>query len=55
VHAHEEQLRFRIAELGRIDDVAAVLGEETGHAQHDTALVEAGQGQDVFRMRHGGR
>ncbi|KAF1858298.1 hypothetical protein Lal_00014799 [Lupinus albus] len=44
VHAHEEQLRFRIAELGRVDDVAAVFGQKARDAQHDTAVVQAGQG-----------
>jgi len=48
VDAHEEQLRFRIAELGRVDDVAAMFGQKTRDAQHDAAVVQAGQGQDIF-------
>jgi hypothetical protein len=51
MHAHEEQPGFGVAELGRVDDIAAVLGQETRHAVHDAALVEAGNGQDVFK-RH---
>jgi hypothetical protein len=29
-----------------------MLGQEAGHAQDNAALVEAGQGQDVFGVRH---
>ncbi|MNF11805.1 hypothetical protein D3C80_2131100 [compost metagenome] len=53
MHAHEEQLGFLVAELGGIEDVAAVFGQEAGDAVHNAALVQAGQGQDVFGMRHG--
>ena len=52
VHAHEEQLRFGVAELVGIDDVTAVFGQKALDPQHDAALVEAGQGQDIFRSRH---
>src|SRR3569833_2606037 len=34
MHAHEEQARLGIAELRRIDDVAAMLGKKTENTQH---------------------
>jgi hypothetical protein len=52
MHAHEKGLRLGIAELRRIDDVAAVFGQETGDAVDDPALIDARQGKDVFRMLH---
>ena len=53
VHAHEKQLGLGIAELRRIDDVAAMFGQEAGNAMNDTALVKTGQGKNVFRMHRG--
>jgi hypothetical protein len=52
MHAHEEQLGLRIAKLRRVDDVAAVIGQEARDAMHDAALVQAGQGKNVFRVSH---
>jgi hypothetical protein len=52
VHAHEKQPRFSVAELRRVYDVATMVGQKARHAVHDTALVQAGQGKDVFWMRH---
>jgi hypothetical protein len=51
-NAHEEQLGLRIAKLRRVDDVAAVIGQEARDAMHDAALVQAGQGKNVFRVSH---
>ena len=45
--AHEKQLRLRIAELRRIDDIASMLGQKSRYAMHDAALIGAGQGQYV--------
>jgi hypothetical protein len=52
MHAHEEQLRLRIAKLCGIDNVAAMFGQKAGNAVNDAALVVARQGEDVFRVRH---
>ncbi len=41
MNAHEKQLRLCIAKLGRINNVAAVFSQETRHAMHDAALVQA--------------
>jgi hypothetical protein len=53
VHAHEETLRFRVTKLGGIDDVAAMLGQESGYAMNNAALVVAGEREDVFWVSHG--
>jgi hypothetical protein len=50
VHAHEEQARgvvaFEVAELLRIDDVAAGLVQQARDGVHDALGIGAGQGQD---------
>jgi hypothetical protein len=52
VHAHEEQARrivaFDIAELLRIDDVAAGLEQQPRDRVDDAGLVAAGQREDEF-------
>jgi len=45
--AQEESLRSGIAELGRIDDVEVMLGQESGHGVHDAGTVGARKGQNV--------
>jgi hypothetical protein len=52
MHAHEKQLRLRIAELRGIDDIAAMLGQKSRYAMHNAALIETRQGKNIFRMRH---
>src|SRR5690606_36305677 len=47
VHPQEEPSRFGIAELLRVEDVAAVLEQQPRHAVDDAGAVGAGQGQDV--------
>ena len=47
VHAQEEAPGLGIAELLRIEDVAAVLEQQAGDAVHDPGAVGAGQGEDV--------
>jgi hypothetical protein len=53
MHAHEKALRFRVAELGGIDDVATMLSQESGNAMDNAALVLAGEREDVFWVIHG--
>jgi hypothetical protein len=43
MHPHEEQTGLGVAELGGIDNVAAMLGQKARHAMHDAALVETGE------------
>jgi len=60
VHAHEEQaggvVAQHVAELLRVDDVAARLVKQAGNGVDDALGVAAGQGQDEFLgSGHGGR
>ena len=60
VHPHEEQPRgvfaLHVAELLRVDDVAAGLEQQARHGVDDAGLVAAGQGEDeFFGAGHGGR
>jgi hypothetical protein len=52
MHPHEEQTRgvlaLHVAELLRIDDVAAGLVQQAGDGIHDALGVAAGQGEDEF-------
>jgi hypothetical protein len=54
VHPHEEQprgvLALHVAELLRIDDVAAGLEQQARDGVDDAGLVAAGQGEDVAGM-----
>jgi hypothetical protein len=52
MNPHEKQLRLRVAELRRIDDVAAMFDQKAGYAMDDAALIETGQDKNIFRM-HG--
>ncbi len=52
VYAHEKQARLAVAELRGVDDVAAVIGQESRHAMNDSTLVQAREGQDVFGIAH---
>jgi len=50
MHPHEEEprgiLAFEVAELLRIDDVAAGLVEQARHRMHDALGVAAREGED---------
>ena len=46
VHPHEKQLGLGVAKLGRVEDVAAVIGQKTRDPLDDAALVLTGQGED---------
>ena len=48
--AHEEGTRVGIAELLRLDDVAAGLADHAGHGVHDPGAVRAGQGHNKLRV-----
>jgi hypothetical protein len=54
MHAHEEPGRgivaFQVAELLRVDDVAAGLVEQAGHRVHDALGIGAGQRKDVLMI-----
>jgi hypothetical protein len=52
MHAHKEQPGLGVAELRGIDNIAAVIGQKTGDAMHDAALVETGERKDIFWIRH---
>ena len=47
MHAQEEASGLGIAELLRVDDVAAVLEQQPGDAMDDAGAVGAGEGEDV--------
>jgi len=55
VHAHEEQaggvVAFEVAELLRVDDVAAGLVEQAGDGVDDALRVAARQGQHELAVR----
>ena len=48
--AHEEGTRVGVAELLRLDDVAAGLADHAGHGVHDAGAVRAGQGHNKLRV-----
>ena len=48
--AHEESARVGIAELLRLNDVAAGLADHAGHGVHDPGAVRAGQGHNKLRV-----
>src|SRR5690606_38147897 len=48
VDAHEEPAAQTVAELLAVQDVAAVLGEQTRDGVDDAEPVRAGQGEDVL-------
>ena len=53
MHAQEEAPGFVVAELLRVQDVAAGLVQETGHAIDDAGGVRAGEGQDMVAAHAG--
>ena len=48
--AHEECTRVGVAELLRLDDIAAGLADHAGHGMHDAGAVRAGQGHNKLRV-----
>jgi hypothetical protein len=46
MHAQEEAAAFLVAELLGVEDVAAVVEQQAGHAVDDAGTVGAGQGED---------
>ena len=48
--AHEKGTRVGVAELLRLDDVAAGLADHAGHGVHDPGAVRAGQGHNKLRV-----
>ena len=48
--AHEEGARVGIAELLRLNDVAAGPADHAGHGVHDPGAVRAGQGHNKLRV-----
>ena len=48
--AHKEGTRVGVAELLRLDDVAAGLTDHAGHGMHDARAVRAGQGHNKLRV-----
>ena len=50
LNAHEEGTRIGIAELLRLDDVAAGPADHAGHGVHDPGAVRAGQGHNKLRV-----
>ena len=48
--AHEEGTRVGVAELLRLDDVAAGLADHAGHGVHDAGAVRTGQGHNKLRV-----
>ena len=39
---------MRITKLRRINNIATMIGEKTGNAMNDAALIRARQSQDIF-------
>ena len=48
--AHEEGTRVGVAELLRLDDIAAGLADHASHGVHDAGAVRAGQGHNKLRV-----
>ena len=45
---HEKKAGLRIAKLGRVENVAALLEEYRGHPKDNPFCVGTGESQDVF-------